>query len=192
LLRDIHTLRDAATKLSLLIVAHTFVRASELREATWGEIDLENAQWVIPAKRMKNGKIHFVPLSLQVVKMFKEVAVYTQTDPNDKRHENTYVMRAYYHRNKPLSDGTMMSALKRDLPYKGRMSVHGFRHLATTILNESGLFRSDAIERQMSHSPVERIRAIYNHAQYISERKAMMQWYSDWLDAQLNKNVTPN
>jgi integrase len=154
---------EPRTVLSLRIIMHTFVRSGELREAAWRE--LEGDLWRIPAARMKAGEEHLVPLTPQVQRLFAELRA---TDPKGK--SVPYV-----------SENTMLFALYR-MGYKGRATVHGFRGLASTVLNESGLWRPDVIERQLAHQPKNAVRAAYDRALLLPERVEMMRWYSDWLD----------
>ena len=164
---------DPATALGLRIIAHTFVRTSELRLATWAEI--EGDTWRIPAGKMKMRKEHIVPLSPQVQAMFKELKELAcgldWVLPGQSGH-------------KPISENTLIYGLYR-LGYHSRASVHGFRATASTILNESGLWRADAIERQLAHVPANEVRSAYNAALYIDERRKMMDWYSDYLDSKV-------
>ncbi|WP_434620352.1 tyrosine-type recombinase/integrase [Tabrizicola sp. M-4] len=161
---------DPATALGLRIIAHTFVRSSELRLATWDEF--EGDTWRIPAEKMKMRKEHIVPLSSQVQDMFKELKELAcglkWVLPGQSGH-------------KPISENTLIYGLYR-MGYHSRASVHGFRSTASTILNESGLWRADAIERQLAHVPANEVRSAYNAALYLEERRRMMQWYSDFLD----------
>ena len=161
---------DPATALGLRIIAHTFVRMAELRFATWDEI--QGDTWRIPAAKMKMRKEHIVPLSHQVQSIFAELkglACGLQwVLPGQSGH-------------KPISENTLIYGLYR-LGYHSRASVHGFRSTASTILNESGLWRADAIERQLAHVPANEVRSAYNAALYLEERRKMMNWYSDFLD----------
>lgn len=164
---------DPATALGLRIIAHTFVRSSELRLATWDEI--EGDTWRIPAEKMKMRKEHIVPLSPQVQEMFKELKILAcglkWVLPGQSGH-------------KPISENTLIYGLYR-MGYHSRASVHGFRSTASTILNESGLWRADAIERQLAHVPANEVRSAYNAALYLEERRRMMNWYSDFLDSKV-------
>lgn len=174
LLRAIATydnIGDRQTRLALQLLAHTFVRTNELIGAQWMEFDLDKAHWVIPAARMKMNTEHVVPLSpqaLSILAKLKEIA-------SGSRH-------VFPGRNpqKPISNNTMLFALYR-LGYKGRMTGHGFRAVASTILNETG-FNPDVIERQLAHCERNEIRGAYNRAEYIGERTRMMQFWSDHLE----------
>jgi integrase len=175
LLRKISTydeLGDKQTRLALQLLAHTFVRTNELIGAEWKEFDLDNALWIIPAGRMKMKTEHVVPLSRQalaILGQLKEIAgpsrfVFPGRNPS-----------------KPISNNTMLFALYR-LGYKGKMTGHGFRAIASTLLNEMG-FNPDVIERQLAHCERNEVRGAYNRAEYIRERKKMMQHWSDYLDS---------
>lgn len=173
LLRDIsgyETIGDRQTRLALQMLAHTFVRTSELINSEWVEFDIDNALWVIPATRMKMKTEHIVPLTDNVIKLLNEVK---QLSGHSK-----YLFPG---RNpqKPISNNTLLFALYR-LGYKGRMTGHGFRAVASTILNESG-FNPDVIERQLAHCERNEVRGAYNRAEYLKDRAKLMQWWSDYL-----------
>ena len=160
----------------VLMQAYTFVRPNELRSMEWEDLDLNNALWKIPAEKMKMSSPHLVPLSKQALNILNGMT----------RHKgNSYVFPLYVNpgSGKPSNANTVLNAIKT-LGFKtGEMSAHGFRSIASTVLNESGKFNSDAIERQLSHVPGNRVRAAYNYAQHINDRRAMMQWYADELDS---------
>lgn len=161
------------TKLAMQLLILTFVRTGELRGAKWEEINFEAAEWRIPAERMKMREQHIVPLtnqSMELLKKLKEISGYS-----------CFIFPSQNASSKCMSENTMLYALYR-MGYHNRTTVHGFRATASTILNESG-FRSDVIERQLSHSERNKVRASYNHAQYLPERRKMMQWWADYLDA---------
>lgn len=151
-----------------------FVRPGELRTAEWSELDLDAAEWRIPADKMKMRAPHFVPLSAQAVALFREVHAVTGT--------GRYVFPSERSRARPMSANTLNAALRALGFTKEQMTTHGFRHMASTLLNESGKWRADAIERQLAHADNDSIRAVYNTAEYLPERKQMMQWWSDRLD----------
>jgi len=158
--------------LKLLIL--TFVRTSEIRGCCWSEIDFENAVWRIPAERMKMAKDHIVPLSRQAVELLRSIR-----DKADLEFE--YVFPNSRSKKKMMSENSMLYCVYR-LGYKGKTTVHGFRSSASTILNESGLFRADVIERQLAHVDGNTTRSSYNRAIYLDERREMMQWWADRLD----------
>jgi integrase len=177
LLRGIDTyypkLGDKMTGLALRLLAMTFVRTGELIGATWDEIDLDGAVWIVPAERMKMRTEHVVPLSRQAVAVLREL----QSIGGGSR----YVLPGR-NPDKFMSNNTMLFALYR-LGYKGKMTGHGFRSVASTVLNESGRFRADVIERQLAHCERNDVRGAYNRAEYLRERRKMMQHWSDTLDA---------
>ena len=163
---------DKQTRLALQLLANTFVRTNELIGAEETEFDLEGAMWKVPASRMKMKQEHLVPLSRQVIAMLKEL--------KDIGGGSRFVFPGR-NRDKPVSNNTMLFALYR-LGYKGKMTGHGFRAVASTILNETG-YRSEVIERQLAHSERDEVRAAYNRAEYLPERKKMMQQWSDYIDS---------
>jgi integrase len=162
---------DKQTRLALQLLAQTFVRTNELIGSEWIEFDLDNAIWIIPAQRMKMKAEHVVPLSRQGLMMLREL--------KEISSGSRFVFPGR-NRNKPISNNTMLFALYR-LGYKGKMTGHGFRSVASTILNETG-FNPDVIERQLAHCERNEVRGAYNRAEYLPERKRMMQHWSDYLD----------
>lgn len=163
---------DKQTRLALQLLAQTFVRTNELIGAEWVEFDLDNALWIIPAGRMKMKTEHVVPLTRQALAMLAEV--------KEISGGSRFVFPGR-NRDKPISNNTMLFALYR-LGYKGKMTGHGFRAVASTILNETG-FNPDVIERQLAHCERNEIRGAYNRAEYLPERKRMMQHWADYLDS---------
>jgi integrase len=170
------------TRIGLRLLALTFVRTGELRGARWSEVDLDNAEWRIPAERMKMREEHVVPLSTQAVAAMRELQAFTGRAPL------LFPGRSNAH--KPVSENTLLFALYR-LGYHGRATGHGFRALASTTLNEQG-WQPDVIERQLAHAERNKVRAAYNRAQYMDERRKMMQAWADYLDAlRTGANVVP-
>lgn len=163
---------DRQTRLALQLLAQTFVRTNELIGAEWVEFDLDNALWIIPAGRMKMKTEHVVPLSRQALAMLAEL--------KELSGGSRYVFPGR-NRDKPISNNTMLFALYR-LGYKGKMTGHGFRAVASTILNETG-FNPDVIERQLAHCKRNEVRGAYNRAEYLAERRRMLQHWADYLDA---------
>jgi integrase len=157
------------------LLAYTFVRTSELIEAEWREFDLENARWNIPAERMKMDTPHIVPLSLQAVEILRALRLLTGN--------GVLVFPGANDKKRPMSNNTILFALYR-LGYKGRMTGHGFRGLASTILHENE-FGDEHIELQLAHQKRNKVAAAYNHAKYVTQRADMMQWWADYLDVQL-------
>jgi len=163
---------EPQTRLALRVLMLTFVRTTELRAGQWSEIDWDKAEWRIPADRMKMKEVHIVPLSKQTTMALREL---------EKHSGNRQYI--FPNQNNPavfMSENTMLYALYR-MGYHSRATGHGFRSTASTILNEHG-FRPDVIERQLAHGERDSIRAAYNHAQYLPERRKMMQWWADYLD----------
>jgi len=173
LLRAIETYRgEATTKAAMQLLALTFQRTKEVRFAEWVQIDLDAALWRIPAEIMKMREAHIVPLSRQAVAILKELQPLTGA--------GRLVFPSAISRERPISENTVIYALAR-MGYKGRMTGHGFRSVASTMLNEQG-FRADLIERQLAHAEKNAVRAAYNRAEYLPERKVMMQTWADYLD----------
>lgn len=166
------------TKLALQLAPHVFVRPGELRHAEWSDIDLEQALWIIPAAKTKMRKAHHVPLSRQSVAILKEV--FAVTGPTG------YVFPSIRSRKRPMSDNTLNAALRRLGYTTDEMTAHGFRAMASTLLNESGKWSPDAIERALAHGDTDKVRAAYHRGAHWEERVAMAQWWSDHLD-QLRK-----
>lgn len=170
------------TKLAFDLLAYTFVRPGELRGARWQEIDFEHAEWRIPAERMKMRSGHIVPLSRQAL------AVLQQLQPLFGRHELVFPAQSDYA--KPMSENTLSYALGR-MGYKDIHCPHGFRALASTILNEEG-FNPDVIERQLAHAERNKVRAAYHRATYLKERRELLQWWADFLDSKRpGANIVP-
>lgn len=165
---------NVQTKLAVKLLMLTFVRTTELRAATWDEIDLDKGEWRISAERMKMRRGHIVPLSKQAVRLLKELKLLNG--------QWKYVFPNPHKPIKHMSENAVLYALYR-MGYHNRTTGHGFRHTASTILNESGLFKGDAIERQLAHVQGNKVRGAYNHAEYLPERQKMMQWWADYLDA---------
>jgi integrase len=168
------------TKLALQLAPHVFVRPSELRCAEWGEIDLDGALWTIPAAKMKMRKVHHVPLSRQAVAVLRDVKAVTGPAG--------FVFPGMRSRARPMSENTLNAALRRLGYTSEEMTSHGFRALASTLLNESGRWHPDAIERALAHSDKDKVRAAYHRGQHWKERVEMAQWWSGYLD-QLRKGA---
>ena len=162
------------TKLAMRLLSLTFLRTSELIGAEWPEIDMEKARWDIPKGRMKGGKRpHIVPLSRQSVAAFRELRNY--------RRGSALIFPGERDAQKPMSNNTILKALER-MGYKGLMTGHGFRGVASTILHERR-YAHEHIELQLAHAPENDVSAAYNHALYLEERGKMMQDWADYLDA---------
>lgn len=167
---------NRTTAIALQLILLTFVRTAELRLAEWTEFDLDRAEWVIPAGRMKKRRPHVVPLSPQAVALLRELHRLTGGQqylfPNTRRPEQC------------MSATTINRALEY-LGYEtGTVTAHDFRATASTRLYESGKFRGEVIEMQLAHADKNKTRASYNHAQYLAERRELMQWWADWVDSQ--------
>jgi integrase len=162
-----------ATKCALQLAPLLFVRPGELRHAEWSEFNFETAEWRIPAEKMKMRKIHIVPLAKQVVSILQELYPLTG---NGK-----YVFPSLLSNSRPMSESTVNTALRRMGYTKEEMTGHGFRSMASTLLNEQG-WHFDAIERQLAHTERNSIRAAYNYAEYLPERRKMMQHWADYLE----------
>ena len=174
LLRDIDAYQGEPTIChALRILPYVFVRSGELRAATWEEIDLDAATWIIPAGRMKMRRPHVVPLARQVVKLFR--SMYEYSGPTGLVFPSTFSAT------RCISDMGLLNALRRMGYGKETMTVHGFRTTASTLLNERG-YNGDWIEAQLAHAEKNAIRDAYNRAQYLPERRRMMQEWADYLD----------
>lgn len=168
---------DAITRFAMKLMTYTFVRTSEEIEAPWTEFDLDEGRWTIPAERMKMDTPHIVPLSRQALEVLRALKLLTGN--------GRLVFPGARDKNKPISNNTILYALYR-LGYRDRMTGHGFRGLASTILNEQG-FHEAHIEMQLAHLKRNKVAAAYNHAKYLKQRTEMMQWWADYIDAQLAK-----
>lgn len=161
------------TALALKLAPLVFVRPGELRAAEWSEFDLPNAEWRIPGARMKMGELHIVPLSRQALAILDELKPLARG--------GRYLFPSLRTRDRPMSDNTINAALRRLGYSKEEQTGHGFRSMASTLLNELG-FPPDVIELQLAHSERNKVRAAYNKAQRLPERRRMMQAWSDYLD----------
>ena len=169
-----------STSLAIKLMAFTFVRTSELIGARWSEFDFETRRWDIPAERMKMRTPHIVPLSEQAIEVLQTLHTLSGSGallfPGDRNPA------------KPMSNNTILFALGR-MGYKGRMTGHGFRGIASTILHEQG-FDHQHIELQLAHAPRNAVSTAYNHALYLKPRATMMQKWADYLtELQKKANV---
>lgn len=162
------------TRLAMGLCVLTMTRTIEVIGARWAEFDLDRGVWEIPPERMKMKRPHLVPLSDQALAVLGELRPFSghrellfpgERDPR-----------------KPMSNNTMLFGLYR-LGYHSKATMHGFRAVASTVLNETGHFNPDAIERQLAHGEADKIRAAYHRAEYLNERHRMMQWWGDYLDS---------
>ena len=174
-LQELETYRgELQTKLALKLVTLTFLRTTELRAGKWAELEnLDGAspQWRIPAERMKMRLEHLVPLSDQAVQVLRELRLLAGN--------SDYIFPSAG-KGRCMSSNTMLYALYR-MGYHGRATTHGFRSVASTILNESNLFNRDWIERQLAHVERNDVRRAYNTAEWMPDRRKMMQWWADYL-----------
>ena len=161
------------TRSAMRLASYVFVRPGELRQAEWSEIDLDIAEWRIPAEKMKMRELHIVPLSSQALEILKEIKPLTG--------HARYVFPSIRTNKRPMSENTVNAGLRRLGYSKDEMTGHGFRSMASTLLNEQGWHR-DAIERQLAHAERDSVRAAYNYAEHLPERKKMMQFWSNYLD----------
>ncbi len=163
------------TRLGLQLAAHVFLRPGEVRRAKWSEIDFEHAIWRVPVANAKMKREHVVPLSQQAISILREV--------RELGGRGDYVFPSIRTPLRPMSENTLNGALRR-LGYTGEeMTSHGFRATASTLLNESGKWSTDAIERALAHGDKDKVRAAYHRGTHWSERVEMAQWWSDHLDS---------
>ena len=160
-------------KAGLQLLALTFLRPSEVRLGEWSEIDFGEKLWRIPAQRMKMRLEHHVPLSRQAIAILEDLHVVTG--------DGRLMFPGLRSKEKPISDAAYVAALRRMGYAKEEMCAHGFRAMASTLLNEQG-YSPDVIEKQLAHNPKNKVRAAYNRAEYMPERRAMMQSWADYLD----------
>ncbi|MBY0407257.1 MAG: tyrosine-type recombinase/integrase [Rickettsiales bacterium] len=172
LLTKIEGLQENVTKYAIKLLMLTFVRTGELIGARWEEINWDKEEWHIPKERMKMRRPHIVPLSTQALAILKEQQKMTG--------EKEFIFFSAASASKHISNGTVLMGLRR-MGYQNRMTGHGFRTLASTILNEK-CYAPDVIERQLAHEDEDKIRSAYNRAEYLLERKKMMQDYADFID----------
>ena len=159
-------------RIGILFTLLTLARTNETRFARWDEFDFEARLWTIPAERMKMRKTHVVPLSNQAVALLERLRPFTG------QYDYLFVTCS---NNLPMSENAMLYALYR-IGYQGKITIHGLRGTGSTLLNEAG-FRGEVIETALAHREKNAIRGAYNHALYLEERRHMLQWYADHLDA---------
>lgn len=173
LLRDLDGYEGQfVTRCALQLAPLLFVRPSELRQAEWREFDLNTAEWRIPAARMKMGDEHIVPLAWQALAILSDLHALTGS--------GRYLFPGLRTADRPMSENTVNAALRRLGYDKAEMCGHGFRSMASTLLHEQG-FPSDVIERQLAHSESNKVKAAYNRAAHLPERRRMMQHWADYL-----------
>lgn len=164
---------DFTTKSAMLFSALTFCRPGEIRTAEWKEIDFEEKIWTLPAEKTKMRKIHLVPLAKQTIELLQNLQLLTGN--------GRYLFPSPRSAERPISEVTVLAALRRMGYAKGEMTAHGFRSMASTLLNEKGC-NFDVIEAQLAHEGYDKVRAVYNRAQYMAERRQLMQDWADYLD----------
>lgn len=165
------------TILAIKLILLTFVRTNELINATWSEIDLEKAEWHIPAERMKMRTPHFVPLSRQVVEILLEL--------KQAFGKSNYILPSVIRNDKPISNGSILVGLKR-LGYHKVMTGHGFRALAMSTIKEKLNYRHEIVDRQLAHLPRNKIDQAYDRAKFVPDRIKMMQEWADYIDLLAN------
>ncbi|WEI13470.1 tyrosine-type recombinase/integrase [Acinetobacter soli] len=178
LLRAIDNYPTPEIRIGLKLLVMLFCRPSELREAQWYEFDLDEAVWNIPEQRMKKRREHIIPLPRQAVALLKEL--------KELSGHSDYLFPSRSNQHKPKSDTVFIMALRR-LGYEGRQTPHGFRHIASTLLNNKG-FDERHIEAALAHVK-DGVAGVYNKAQYLNDRKYMMQWYADHLEQLADDSV---
>lgn len=159
---------------ALRIAPHVFLRPGELRQAKWSEIDFAEKVWRVPAERMKMKQPHAVPLSRQVLFLLQDL--------RSLARDSEFLFPALHTTKRCISDNTLNVALRRLGFENDEMTSHGFRAMASTLLNESGLWHPDAIERALAHGEKDKVRAAYHRGAHWAERVRMAQWWSDYLD----------
>jgi integrase len=170
---------EFVTRCALKLTPVVFARPGELRQAEWSEIDFEKKHWRIPAYKMKMRREHIIPLSKQAIEILKDI------EPVTGRWK--YVFPSILSKDRPMSNNTINTALRRMGYTNDEVTAHGFRGTASTLLYENG-FKEAHIETQLAHTEQNKVKAAYNHAKYIEERTRMMQWWADYLD-ELKNNI---
>lgn len=175
LLRSIDAFEGAPiTRLALQIAPHVMARPGELRQATWDEFDFDAKIWRIKPERMKMRRPHAIPLSEQVIGYLRELQQFSGPQG--------YAFPAFHTTRRPMSENTMNQAFRRMGYTSDEVTAHGLRTTASTLLNESGKWHPDAIERALAHGDSDAVRGIYNRGHYWDDRVKMMTWWSDYLD----------
>ena len=166
---------DITTRCALKLAPYVMLRPGEIRHAEWSEISFDRKQWKIPASKMKMNRPHIVPLSNQVIEILKTIQPVTG--------DGKYVFPSLsYSKNGPIGENTINYALRRLGFTKDEIVSHGFRGMASTLLHENG-FKTEVIEMQLAHAERNKVKAAYNHAEYLTERTEMMNWWADYLDS---------
>ncbi len=172
---------DYATRMALCFAPYVAVRPHNIRYSRWKEIDFENKVWRIPAEEMKTKREHLVPLTDTVLALLTEMHRFSG--------DGEYIFPSSIRRNQPLSETTLNQALRRMGYDNKKIVTHGFRAMFSTIAHEKSPFRSEVIEIQLGHKIGSEVSRAYNRAQYLQERKELMQWWSDYLDEQKERHI---
>jgi integrase len=178
LLRAINNYPTMDVRIGLQLLAMLFCRPSELRQAKWDELDFDHAVWNIPEERMKKRREHIVPLSKQAIAILQELKSYETN--------SEFLFPSRSDKSKPKSDTVFIMALRR-MGYEGRQTPHGFRHIASTLLNNRG-FDERHIESALAHVK-DGVAGVYNKAQYLEDRANMMQWYANYLEEIADQSI---
>jgi len=175
LLRAIDAYPQNVIRTAMQFSALTFARPGEIRHAEWAEVDVEKAEWRVPAEKMKMRRPHIVPLARQALDVLEAIR------PTTGHGRYIFPNGRSPHGDRAMSENGVLVALRSMGYTKDQMTAHGFRSMASTLLNENG-FNRDWIERQLAHVEGNSVRAAYNYADYLPERRKMMQWWADYLD----------
>lgn len=170
---------------ALLFSAYTFCRPGEVRKAEWTEIDFDRKEWRIPAARMKMRRQHLVPLSTQIISLLERQKLLLE----NTGVRTNFIFPSERSGERPMSENTVRLAIRSFGYGPSEMSAHGFRSMASTLLNESSLWSVDAIELQLAHIEGNQVRAAYNYAKLLPERVKMMQWYADELNSLREESI---
>lgn len=163
----------ATNKMAVRLLLLTFLRQGELRKCKWEYIDFDKKEMTVPAEIMKMRDAHIVPLAPQAIELLKEIHIFNGW--------SDYIFPAMHRRKNPYISENTINSIIHKMGYKGEMVAHGARSLASTILNDNG-FKGDVVERQLAHKDKDQIRGIYNRAEYLPERHAMMDWWAQYLE----------
>ncbi|MDW5376793.1 tyrosine-type recombinase/integrase [Halomonas sp. HP20-15] len=169
------------TQIAMEVLMRTMLRTGEMRQGRWDEIHWMRAEWHVPADKMKRRRPHVVPLTTQVVALLQEL--HKISGGGEVMFPGLRDPRT------PMAKTTINDRLRR-MGWVGIFTGHGFRATASTLLNQHG-WRGDVIERQLAHTPGDKVRASYNHADYLDERRLMLQWWSDYIDALIQERAAP-